>query len=450
MSTTSNSHQKLPLWGQIVYGIPEGGFFMVNQVITAWIMIFYTTGGPEGGALVPPFLVGLIVFLGRIIDAIADPVIARFSDNYEGRWGRRMPFMFFSGIILVGSFIALFHPIVAGEATGNVVYMAVFLSIYFISFTGYVCPYLALLPELARTSRERVNLSTYKAVFRMAGTGVALIGSGIIIGNYGYQNMAWIMGIIALILLYTPFSIKEKKYAHTTPATMGLMDAIKNTLRNRPFVLYMAGCISFWFGGNIVLQSAPLYVTVLLQEGEGTTSLFYGAAGVVAAISFPIINYLSKTKGLKFMMSLSMLILSILLPLAYFIGQPLGSIDPLIVALIGICLAGFPIATLFIVPDALVASIADLDEKYTGQRREAMYYGTQGLIMKGALGLSTLVIGTLFQLFGQTPEQPLGVQLTGPVAGIFVIIGLLIFLHYPEEEVVAYQKSKAEAQNIEN
>ena len=432
--------KKLPLWGQIVYGIPEGGYFMVNQVITAWILLFYTTGAPGGEAFVPPFLAGLIVFFGRLIDAVADPVIARFSDNYDGKWGRRMPFMFASGIILVGSFIALFHPLVAAQSPVNAVYMSVLLTIYFVAFTAYVCPYLALLPELARTPNDRVNLATYKAVFRMVGAGVALIGSGILIENLGFQSMAWLMGLGALILLYIPFSIKEREYAHITPATMGLFDAIKNTLRNRPFVLYLAGCISFWFGGNIVLQSAPFYVTVLLGESEGTASLFYGAAGVVAALSFPLINRWSKTSGLKLMMVISMLILGILLPLAYFLGEPLWGIDPLIVALVGVSLAGFSIASLFIVPDAIVACIADLDEEYTGQRREAMYYGTQGLIMKGALGLSTLVMGGLFQLYGQTPEQPLGVQLTGPVAGVFVIIGLLIFLRYPEKEVMRAQE----------
>ncbi len=434
--------KELPFWGQIIYGIPEGGIFLVNQIITAWIFYFYTTGALGGEALVPPAIVGTIIFLGRLVDAVADPVIARFSDNFDSKWGRRMPFMAVSGVILVGSFIALFHPLVEGQSTWNALYLICLVSIYFASFTAYVCPYLALLPELATSTAKRVNLATYKAIFRMLGTGIALIGAGIIIGKIGFQNMAWIMGILALVLLYIPMSIREKEYAQSKPATLGLIEAIKKTLQNRPFVFYLVGCIAFWFGGNIVLQAAPFYVTVLLEEGEAATSLFYGAAGVIAVISFPIINYIAKKKGLKTTMLLSMFVLIVLLPLVYFLGKPLWGIDYFTLALIGVGLAGFPVAALFIVPDALVASISDLDEKLTGQHRQAMYFGTQGLIMKGALGLSTVVMGTLFQTFGQTPAEPLGVQLTGPVAAFLLAIGFIVFLFYPEKEVLAYQQQK--------
>lgn len=434
--------KKLPLWGKIVYGVPQAGFFLVSQLIAAWILYFYTRGAPGGEALVAPAIAGAIIFIGRLVDAVADPVIARFSDNFDSPWGRRIPFMAVSGVFLVTAFIFLFYPPVAGESVLNAVYLAIILSVFFVCFTAYVCPYLALMPELAHSAADRVNLSTIKAVFGMLGTGAALIGAGLLIDSIGFQGMAWVMGLTALVFLYIPMLIREKEYADTKPATFGLVEAVKNTLRNRPFVIYLVGCISFWFGGNIVLQSAPFYVTVLLGEGEGTTALFYAAAGGVAVVAFPLINLFAKKWGLKAMMMMAMFILTLILPFFFFLGRSFLGFDPIITALVGISIAGIPIAALFIVPDALVASISDLDERNTGQRREAMYYGTQGLIMKCALGFSSLVIGGLFQFFGQSQEQPLGVQLTGPVAAFFVLLGLIIFSRYPEKEVVACEEEK--------
>jgi len=95
---------------------------------------------------------------------------------------------------------------------------------------------------------------------------------------------------------------------------------------------------------------------------------------------------------------------------------------------------------IFIVPDAIVAAVSDLEVKLSGQRREAMYFGAQGFILKLALGLSTVITGALLQLFGSTLAQPLGIQLTGPISAIFILIGVIVFSRYPEKEVTQYQQ----------
>jgi GPH family glycoside/pentoside/hexuronide:cation symporter len=69
-----------------------------------------------------------------------------------------------------------------------------------------------------------------------------------------------------------------------------------------------------------------------------------------------------------------------------------------------------------------------------------MYFGAQGFILKLALGLSTSLTTGLLQFFGGTAEQALGIRLTGPVATLFIVIGALIFSHYPEKEVTTYQE----------
>ena len=435
--------KKLSSWGKLYYSVAQAGFFLTNQVVTAWLFYFYTTGGGSGEPFVKPAIVGAVIMAGRALDAFADPIIAKTSDNYKSPQGRRIPFMAFSGIIMIAFFVILFNPLQSSSQLLNTLSMIIVLTIYFISFTTYACPYLALMPELAKTIHERVNLSTYKAITGMMGSGIALIGAGPLANRFGFGIMALIMSSIALILIYIPvFTIKEKDYTESKPATLGLFDAVKSTLRNRPFLLYLVGCVSFWFGGNIVLQSVPFYITVLLGESEGATALYYGAAGAVALLAFPLINHYSKRWGLKTMMMLSMFMLVLIMPFAFFIGTTILNLSPRILTLIGMALAGLPIASLFIVPDALVAAISDLEERNTGQRREAMYYGAQGLIMKIAMGLSTLVMGALFQLFGQTPTSPLGVQLTGPVAAAFVLLGLLIFSRYPEKDVVARERKK--------
>ena len=437
--------KQLSLWGKIAYGTGAGGFSLIDRVLITWLFYYYITSPLEGvDALMPPFLFGIIMFLGRVVDAVADPVIARWSDNYSGRLGRRMPFMLFSGIAYVAVFVLLFYPPVAEKSPLNSVYVAVMLGLYFALFTGYVTPYLALLPELARSTRDRVDLATFKAVFSLLGVGVALIGAGILIGGLGFHGMVWAMAAVGLVLLYLPMLIKEKDYADAKPATLGLIEAITTTFKNRAFLIYLIGNVTFWLGFNIITLNIPLYVTILLKGSEDETSVYFGLAFVVALLFFPVVNILAKKLGLKAMMMFSLVAFLVLLPLFFFLGQPFAALTPEMVAYILMALAGLPLAVIFIVPDAIVAAVSDLEGKLSGQRREAMYFGAQGFILKLALGLSTVITGALLQVFGSTITQPLGIQLTGPVSALFILVGVIVFSRYPEKEVQAYGQERTE------
>lgn len=433
--------KQLPLWGKIIYGSGSGGFSLIDRVLITWLFYYYITSPLEGvEALMPPFVFGIIMFLGRAIDAVADPVIARWSDNHKGKMGRRMPFMLFSGIAYAAVFVLLFYPPVAQQSALNSVFLAVMLGLYFTLFTAYVCPYLALLPELARSTRDRVDLATFRAVFMLLGVGVALIGSGILIGIFSFHGMVWIMAALGLVLLYLPLLIKERDYAEAKPATLGLMEAVSTTFKNRAFVIYLVGNVTFWLGFNIITLNLPLYVTVLLRGTEDDTSIYFGLAFVVALLFFPVVNILSKRVGLKAVMMFALVSFLILLPFFYFLGQPMFGLTPEVFGYILMGLAGLPLAVIFIVPDAIVAAVSDLEQKLSGQRREAMYFGAQGFILKLAMGLSTLITGALLQLFGSTIAQPLGIQLTGPVSALFILIGVIVFFRYPEKEVMAYEQ----------
>lgn len=432
--------KRLPLWGKIAYGAGAGGFSLIDRVLITWLFYFYITSPLEGvEALMPPFVFGVIMFMGRAVDALADPVIARWSDNYSGRLGRRMPFMLFSGVAYAAVFILLFYPPVAVISAWNSVYVAVMLGLYFTLFTAYVCPYLALLPELAHTNRDRVDLATFKAVFSLLGVGVALIGAGVLIGLLGFHGMVWAMAAVGLVLLYLPLVIKEKQYARAEPATLGLVEAITTTFKNRAFLIYLIGNVTFWLGFNIITLNIPLYVTVLLRGTEDDTSIYFGLAFVVALLFFPVVNILAKKLGLKAMMMFALVAFLILLPLFFFLGEPAAGLTPEVFGYILLSLTGLPLAVIFIVPDAIVAAVSDLESTLSGQRREAMYFGAQGFILKMAMGLSTLITGALLQVFGSSPAVPLGIKLTGPVSAIFILVGVLVFSRYPEKEVTAHQ-----------
>ncbi len=424
----------LPRWVVLAYGTGAAGWVLIDRVVLTWLYFAYvTTPTPTGERLLLPLTFSAVLFGGRIIDAVADPVIARLSDNHRGRRGRRLPFLLVSAVPYVIVYVALFLPPVAERSAVNTLYLGVGLALYFTLFTAYVGPYLALLADLSATTADRVDLSTAKAVATLLGAGVALIVSGLLVEALGVVTMVWLLGAVALVLLLVPLSIPERRFSVAVPATMALLPAVRATLANRPFVVALLGANAMWFGFNIVSLNVPLYANSLLGRGESAVAALMGALFGVCLLAFPVVNRLSKRLGLKRVMIASLVGFALVFPLiAAFPDPPLG-LSPLVFGVLVMALAGVPLAGFFVVPDAIIAAVADLEQQRTGQRREGMYFGVNGLLLKLNLGVSTVVSGALLQVWG----DPLGVRFTGPVAAVAVAVGAAVFLRYPEAEVEA-------------
>jgi GPH family glycoside/pentoside/hexuronide:cation symporter len=60
---------------------------------------------------------------------------------------------------------------------------------------------------------------------------------------------------------------------------------------------------------------------------------------------------------------------------------------------------------LFSLPNAIVADIVDRDEKSTGERREAIYFGVQGLLVKAGMGVGVSIAAALLWLFGAEVDR---------------------------------------------
>jgi glycoside/pentoside/hexuronide:cation symporter, GPH family len=438
----------VPGWNKFLYSFGYIGTSVVDRVMATWVLFYYAP--PKGSGevtLVPAAIVGLIFLIGRGLDTIIDPGVAFYTDGCRSRRGRRMPFMLYGGLPLAASMALMFFPPVRHTSAVNTVYLAVLLSTFFFFFSFYVCPYLALLPEIARSPEERINLTSTQGIFMLLGTVIGMVASPMLIQKFGYKGMAVVMGGIAAISFYAPVAgINEKKYCAAEPSHLNITQSIVSTLKNKPFVIYLVGNLTFWFGFNIISTCVPYYVTALLKLDKGYVTIFFALALGMAFVCIPLMNFLTRKIGKRNTMICSLGMFLVLMPAIYFFGKPgsgelmkslgipLFGIEPkLMFAYIIIALVGIPLASLFIVPNALVADLTDLDEKFTGLRREAIYFGTQGLFLKIDLGVSSVLMTQMFALYGYSVAHPLGIRLTGFVGAFFALTGIIAFLMYPKD-----------------
>jgi GPH family glycoside/pentoside/hexuronide:cation symporter len=143
---------RISLPQKIIYGL--GAF--VNNLLAAAI------GGMaivlNLGLGMNPALVGLLGALPRLTDALTDPLMGYISDQTKSRWGRRRPYIFF-GAIASGVIYALLWQLPEGGSESF--YFWFFLGgslIFYLAYTVFATPYVALGYELTPDYHERTRL----------------------------------------------------------------------------------------------------------------------------------------------------------------------------------------------------------------------------------------------------------------------------------------------------
>jgi len=417
------------------YGAGYAGIAVVTQTVLVWLAYFYAPPVETGmAALVPIRWVGIAVLVGRIVDAVSDPLVGAWSDATRNRLGRRRPFLIYGAWPLAATFVALWFPPPGLGPLATTLYLGLMVSLFLFFFTVYTAPYLALLPELARTRAERVGLATWQAAFQIAGLTVAVVGSGPLIERYGFGGMGVALGVMSLAsFLVTAWGVPEPPGEH--PPTPGLVSSVLLTLRNRPFVHYVTCQVLAWIGFNAGIIGVPYSVTVLMGGTEADASVALAIAFAVAVAAFPLLGLISQRRGLKWTLQAALLVLAFALSLSGLVGRLPVPLTPFAQGLVAYVLAGAGTAGMFVIPNAMMAEIADFDQRLHGTRREAMFFGVQGLLTKAAMGLSSYGATWLLQTGGFSVERPWGLVALGPAAAVCILLGVAALAGYDEEAV---------------
>ena len=149
---------ELPLGQKIVYSLGYFGVSILNGLFMVWVLKVYVRDWfPDPKLqywLVPVFLVG------RVLDAVSDPLVGYFSDRTRTRWGRRKPYIALGTVPLTLAFALVWFPPGDVNSITNLWWLLVISVSYFTLFSVVVNPYLAMLPDIARTNDDRVATSS--------------------------------------------------------------------------------------------------------------------------------------------------------------------------------------------------------------------------------------------------------------------------------------------------
>lgn len=226
MKTLSNKK----MW---LFAIGQLGWSILNAIVVNWLIFFYQPDTetmnadhilfiPQGKIILGLTVIGLIAAFGRIFDAFTDPLIATKSDRCKSKNGRRIPFMRAIAIPFGIVTVLIFMAPVNSISNVNSIWLFVASILFYLCMTIYCTPFNALIPELGKTQKDRINISTYISVTFFLGTSIAYLLpniAGLFESSFGYVNSLritiGIMAVIAIICMLVPtFAIKEKNRSY--------------------------------------------------------------------------------------------------------------------------------------------------------------------------------------------------------------------------------------------
>ena len=432
-----------------LFAIGQLGWAILSGIISNWLVYYYMPSNTLVAEGMPIFItqgivcagltvIGIITGCGRLLDGFIDPFIASKSDSLANPYGRRIPFMRRAAIPFAAMTVLVFVLPGTSSAVANNVLLFCCLMLFYITLSLYGTPFNALIPELGRTQELRINISTYISVTYFVGTAMAYLVtmiSGFLEPALGPANafratVAVLAVVAAICMLVAAFGIDEVKYADTQPSSTPMGQSVVKTFKNREFQIFEGSDVLYWVSITMFQTGLPYYVTELMGFDDSWTFIFFAAMTAISLLFYAPVNILAKKMGKKKLVAFAFFFFCLAFAVTSVCGQ--FGIPSLVWGILVAVLAAVPMAMLGILPQAVLADIAEADAIASGENREGMFYAARTFSM--TLGQTLAMI--LFTSLSTAAGGQMGYRLTAIVATIFCFVAGLVFTRYHEAKVL--------------
>ncbi|MCI0182209.1 MAG: MFS transporter [Acidibacillus sp.] len=402
----------VPLRKKMAYSANQLGINMLWNAFNTVAVFFYVTQLKVSGV---ELSTGMIVY--GIINAGLNLLAGHFSDRTHTQWGRRIPYIVAAGLPFCIAFYFLFSPPML-HPQGLLVYFLLLTFIFDIGFTLTALNVGSLFPEMYQEEKSRVYVSAMQQVFGIIGLIIGVALSKSLGQTLGWSTMAIIFAIISVVSIYVSLygSFENPTYRQES---FQLGKALKATFQNKRFLMYVVASFLVQLSTTMFTTVSSFYTKYVVDMSALQSSLFLGGIFLVAMpVSFIWAKIAIRMSTVKAAMISTVLYMGTIL--AFLFDK-----SPISVIVTGFSM-GISISGFLVLLNVLLADVIDYDAFLTGRRREGMYLGMNGFIVRLGLSVQYAIMAIFFSVSGYNSQ--LQVQNAGTVFGFrFLLGGLPIF-----------------------
>lgn len=252
---------------RISYGLSDAADNLVFQVMTTYLLFFYTdVYGLSAGA------VAILFVVARIADVFESLIIGIMIDRTHSRFGKSRPFFLWYALPYV-IFAVLTFVTPNFSATGKLIWAYVtYLGLGFF-YTAVNLPITSILPTMSQNERELTLLGVIRQFF---GSSVQIIVSVFtlpLVALFGQNNQQRgflltisFFGAISLFLIWNTFFHVRERFSEPEKSHQPLKRVLPMVLKNKPWLVISVVILLFWLVTAIKNQTAIYYFKYTLNN----------------------------------------------------------------------------------------------------------------------------------------------------------------------------------------
>jgi oligogalacturonide transporter len=437
-----------------IYG---GGAFVV-------ISTFYTVFLTKALGM-PAAIAGTIPLIGKIWDAVTDPIMGNIADRTKSKFGAKRFYILIGSFASALTFALMWVPFRSSMWAMYFFYVLMYM-LFSTGFTIVMVPYNGLLPDMVDDYKKRSAFTSIRMIFSALGAIIAGLIPTLMIRDNTNASQYFTVGLIfavlfLVVILLTFFGTWEKQ---KEPVRVSMKDSFVQSFtvyRSRSFRLFMGIFLCGQGAADFFTGLAVYYVDdVLNAYGGGRFTILMGVLLIAQLAGMILFSAVSTKKSKEFplLVSYPIRIIATVL-LLFFSHEGAPFIAVLVLSFfIGISMAGTT-TTIY----AILSDLADVDELITGISRPATVSAMATFIRKVATGLASAIIGLLLAMVGYDEvlassgaRQSLFTQ--HGIALIFVIVPVVLMtitylftrkfpMHEKEFEVIRKELARRHGQD---
>lgn len=399
---------KLTYWQKILYASGSLGVALSYQAFGTYIQFLYIDILGLKASLVG---VGWSIY--GIWNAVNDPLAGYFSDNTRTRWGRRIPWIA-STFIPVGLLFYLLwtppSPLLSGGQVPLFVYFMVVVLVFDLLWTIIVMNWTALFPEMISEEKERAAVSGWRQVFSIVGLLLGVALPPVLVGAdwSGRGGMAAMLAVITSVTFAVSLLGCRENPAVQRENQPPFLPALRATFQSSAFRWFLAANLHKEFIYSIMTASIPFWAKYVLKVQSPVTafgaqldaglqnSLLLASAFVMALPAIPAWTWVARRWGGRRGWQAAHVTFSLSMLLLFAAGDFFQGV--VATSVVGLSLAG-----LLIFSDLVISDVIDEDETVVGARREGMYFGINGFIIRFGFTMQGITTGSILYLSRYVP-----------------------------------------------
>ncbi|MEY4297618.1 MAG: Na+/galactoside symporter [Cyanobacteriota bacterium] len=434
------------LWA---YGLGDVGTGMGAALIGFYLLRFYVAAG------LPPWQAGLAYGLGRLWDAINDPIVGWLSDkSVRHPWGPRVPWILWSALPLGIAMAAMWWLPPWQSLTTR---FWIFLAISVLANSLYTCvnlPYTALAAELSEDVGLRTRLNSARFTGSILATITAALLAGVLVRQLGDPSSYLPVGLVSGVIItgsallcgwgLLPMARRCRRPQSSRGTTRRLLQRVG---RNGRFLMVLGLYLLLWCALQLMQAVSLFFLPVVLQVPEDLSKLILlpfmlsslGGLWLWTSVAHQRgrLHALRWGSGLWIAGCLLVMVLQPLDPAAPVLGSAANAIK-LAALLITIVLAGMGASTAYLIPWSLLPDAIDADpEKPAGQ-----YSAWMVLAQKVCISAVIALLGVLLSTSGYNEALAASAQpgsalvairlCMGIIPAVLVVLGLVVMRRWPQ------------------